>query len=74
MKLKTKTKNKVIFDKKFWEQFDNHIEVIFDRKLDQRLGIEEGQTLDDKLKYLPTKEEFYKKEDEVPAAYAAGLL
>jgi len=29
------------------------------------LGLEPGETLNDKLKYLPTRDEFYKKEDEV---------
>lgn len=58
-------KNKVIFSEDYWKRFDEHIGIVVDQKLEQRLGLEPGETLDDKLKYLPTKKEFYDKEDEV---------
>ncbi len=46
-----------------------NIEELFKTILNQILNLEPGQTLDDKLDekigHLPTKEEFYTKEDEV---------
>ncbi|OGG15763.1 hypothetical protein A3D77_07875 [Candidatus Gottesmanbacteria bacterium RIFCSPHIGHO2_02_FULL_39_11] len=39
------------------------IDKLVDLKLDEKLGLEPGQTLDDKLSHLPTKEEFYTKID-----------
>ncbi|GEM_PF-1347816 len=52
-----------------FEKFEELVETVLDRKLEERLGLESGQTLDqkldEKLKYLPTKEEFYNEEDKL---------
>lgn len=47
-------------------KFDiKNIRELFQEILREILDLEPGQTFDDKLSYLPSKEEFYKKEDEV---------
>ncbi|HSX49174.1 MAG TPA: hypothetical protein VLE44_02865 [Candidatus Saccharimonadales bacterium] len=33
--------------------------------MDQKLGLETGQTLDDKLKYLPSRDDFYTESDKL---------
>ncbi len=43
----------------------NNIEELIKTNIRLILNLEEGQTFDEKLSYLPTKEEFFTKEDEV---------
>lgn len=38
-------------------------EIVF--RLDEKLGLESGQSLDDKLSHLPSKDQFYEENDKL---------
>ncbi|HWA51723.1 MAG TPA: hypothetical protein VG895_01555 [Patescibacteria group bacterium] len=60
MKTKKIIQQQVIFNEEFWKNFDQHLDIMLDKKIDEK-----GLITLKNINHLPTKEEFYAKEDEL---------